>query len=130
MPKVLTVITRALRLLRLVDPNEAPEAEDVSTAIAALNPMMMRWEANGISVGWSPVTSGDEDLPAPAEAEQAITFNLAATLRPEYGVPLDPEVYAIAESGLSDLRRDVAVANPMSWDRCRHRYNTRTDQYD
>lgn len=130
MPTVLAVVTRALRLLRVVDPNESPEAVSVVTAIDALNPMMMRWEANGISLGWSPVQSGDEDLPAPAEAEQAITFNLAATLRPEYGVTLDPEIYAIAEAGLADLRRDVAVANPMSWDRCGSRYNTRTDQYD
>lgn len=130
MPTVLAVVTRALRLLRVVDPTETPQAEDVATAIAALNPMVARWEANGISIGWSPVSSGDEDLPAPAEAEQAITFNLAATLRPEYGVTMDPEIYAIAEAGLADLRRDVAVANPMTWNRCGSRYNTRTDQYD
>lgn len=130
MPKVIAVVTRALRLLRVVDPNEAPEAVHVTTAIVAMNAMVTRWEANGISIGWSPVESGDEDLPAPAEAEQAITFNLATTLRPEYGVPLDPDIYAVAETGLSDLRRDVAVANPMSWDRCGSRYNTRTDQYD
>jgi len=130
MPTVLAVVTRALRLLRVVDPTETPQAEDVATAIAALNPMMTRWEANGISIGWSPVSSGDEDIPAPAEAEQAITFNLAATLRPEYGVAMDPEIYAIAEAGLADLRRDVAVANPMTWDRLGSRYNTRTDQYD
>lgn len=129
MAKVGKTITRALRILRVVDATETPEAEDAQTALEALNAMMMRWEADGNSVGWSPVESLDEELPAPFEAEDAIVFNLAIVLRPEYGLPLDQDVYIMAERGLSAIRRDVAVANPSTFDNCRGGYDIRSDTF-
>lgn len=130
MAKVGKTITRALRILRVVDATETPEAEDAQTALEALNAMMVRWEANGTSVGWGEVTSLDEELPAPFEAEEAICFNLAVALRPEYGLPLDQDVYARAEQRLSDLRRDVLSSNPIEIERRRGYYNIRTGCYE
>lgn len=130
MPEVNKIVSRALRLLRIIDPNESPEAEQMAGAIEALNGMMRRWEANGLSLGWSDVTDQADIVPAPDEAIDAIVFNLATKLRPEYGVPLEPDVYINADQGLGALRRDIKVANPMSWDRRGTAYNTRTDQYD
>lgn len=130
MPEVNRIVSRALRLLRVIDPNESPEAEQMEGAIEALNGMMRRWEANGLSLGWSDVSGPSDDVPAPDEALDAIVFNLATKLRPEYGVALESDVYINADQGLAALRRDVKVASPLAWDRCGSRYNTRTDQYD
>lgn len=127
------IVARALRLLRVLDPNEATEAEDFETARVAMNSMLRRWEANGLALGWQDIENPADEMPIPAEAEQAVTFNLALTLRPEYGVSLDPDVVAMAQEGLSELRRDVLVANPLvlrpRLPRC-GRYNIHTDGYE
>lgn len=107
MAQVQTIINRALRLLGTLDANESPEAVDTQTAIEALNAMMIRWEADGISLGWSPVSAGSDTLPAPVEAEEAIAFNLAVKLRPEYGVTLAPDVVEFARQGLARVQADV-----------------------
>ena len=133
MAQVGRMVTRALRLLRVVDATETPEAEDMQSGIDALNAMMSRWEADGLSLGWAPVMGSGDVLPAPAEAEEAIRFNLAIVLRGEYGLPLDPDIYQRAEEGLAALRRDVLIANPLHLRTrlpCSGRYNIRTDEYD
>lgn len=107
MAQVQTIVNRALRLLGMLDANESPEAVDTQTAIEALNALMVRWEADGVSLGWSAVASGSEALPAPPEAEMPIAYNLAVVLRPEYGVALAPDVIAMARDGLSRLLADV-----------------------
>lgn len=123
------LIARSLRILRVLDPDEAPEARQYETALVALNGMMRRWEANGIALGWNDILAPGDTLPAPPEAEEAIAFNLALTLRTEYGVQLDPDVIAIAKENLSLLRRDVAIANPLGWSNGNGwDYNVYTDQ--
>lgn len=128
-----TIVSRALRLLRVVDSNEAPEAEDFETARQALNGMLRRWEANGLALGWQDVDNPADELSIPAEAEQAVAFNLALMLRAEYGVSLDADVIEFAQEGLAELRRDVLVANPLvlrqRLPRC-GRYNIYTDSYN
>ncbi len=104
-----TIINRALRLLGMLDANESPEAVDTQTALEALNAMMARWEADGIPLGWAPVLAASEALPAPVEAEEAIAYNLAVRLRPEYGVALAPDVLQMAQMGLSRLLADVGA---------------------
>lgn len=106
MAQVQTIVNRALRLLGMLDANESPEAVDTQTAIEALNALMVRWEADGVSLGWSAVASGSDTLPAPPEAEMPIAYNLAVVLRPEYGVALAPDVIALARDGLSRLLAD------------------------
>ncbi len=130
MAKVEAIVGRALRLIGVVDPRQPVQQMDMQTGITALNAMLRRWEANRIAVGWSDVSAPDEDMPCPPEAEEAITFNLAATLAPEYSQATPPEVLAVAMRGLSDLRADVNAANPMQPDSlgwCG--YDTRTDSY-
>lgn len=134
MTKVAEIVVGALGLLRVVSATEAPEAEDAKTAIDSLNRMMARWEANGYSVGWSPVANPDDDMPTPVETDEAIMYNLAVRLRPFYGVTLDPDVFNEARRLKSDVLADVFSSSPMSMEpglpgfRCR--YNIRSDGYD
>lgn len=134
MTKVAEIVVDALGLLRVCDATEAPEAEDMATAISTLNKMMVRWEANGYSVGWSPVSNPDDEMPSPPEADEAIYYNLALRLRPRYGVALDEDVLADARRLKSDVLADVFGANPIEMDRglpgFRGCYNTRTDGFD
>lgn len=129
MAKVEAIVGRALRLIHVVDPRQPVQAIDMETGITALNAMCRRWEANGMAIGWNDVSAPDEDMPCPPEAEEAIAFNLAITLAPEYEQMPSPVVIAAATRGLSELRCDVKVANPLSPDRSVRPwgYDTRTD---
>lgn len=111
--KVENLVTRALRLIQVIDPLQSVKSADMETAIVALNGMMARIEADGIALGWSPVANPSDDLPLPVEAEQAIAYNLAVTVAPEYGVTPLPAVQGMATTGMADLMRDVAVATPI-----------------
>ena len=129
MATVLDIVSRSLRILRIIDPNQSVKATDLATAIVALNGMMRRWEANGMALGWSTVEAGTDPLPAPDEAHDAIAYNLAIRLRSEYGTALEPDVVALAQEGLSALRRDRAVEMPLEWERGGTYYDIRTDSY-
>lgn len=133
MATVAHIISRALRLLGVVDATEAPEAEDFQTALDALNAMMARWEANGLALGWSSVEGPSDQAPIPTEAQDAVVSNLAMRLGAEYGVALRADVIAMASGGLAELQRDRLVANPIEM-RSRlgigARYNMVTDSYE
>jgi len=107
------LIARSMRLIRVLDPGEAPEASDYETSIVALNGMMTRMEANGTSLGWSNVTNPGDVIPIPPEAEEAIAYMLAIRIGPEYGVAPDPVISAAAGQGEAALLRDVLVASPI-----------------
>lgn len=108
MSTVADIVRTALLHLRVQPARQPVKAQDMADAIVALNAMMIRWEADGVALGWHAVSSGGDDLPAPAEAEEAIGYNLALRLRARYGVDIDPDVVAFAESGLAALLRDIA----------------------
>jgi hypothetical protein len=85
----------------------------METGIEALNAMMQRWEADLLSLGWSPVASPGDELPIPVEAEQPVAYCLAVLLAPEYGVTPLSTVTQEANAGLNALLRDQAVATPI-----------------
>lgn len=107
------IVRGALLKLRVLDAMEAVEAEDSRDAIQALNRMVRRWEADGISLGWSDVANPDDQLPAPPEAEEALIYNLAIKLRPDYGAVLDLDVAEDAKASLDALKADSLRAAPL-----------------
>ena len=133
MTTTLEIITESLRLLRVIGSNEAPDDDDARDSLSALNRMVRRWEANGMALGWSTVDSVNDELPAPEEAEEPIIYNLARRLQTQFGKQLDGEALNTAREGLNALRRDVAVANPLTMEGGPYawgRYTIRSDSYD
>ena len=129
MSTVEKTVSRALRILRVIDARQPVKPADMSTAIDALNGMMTRWEANTLSLGWSNVENPSDEMPVPAEALDAIAYNLAVRLRPEYGTTLDPDTIDMARRGLADLQRDQKRATPLERGRGFGSYDTETDSY-
>lgn len=113
MATVAKVVGRALRLIQVIDARQPVKPADMATAIDALNGMVRRWEADGISLGWMPNDNPSEDLAVPEEAEQAVAANLAMILAPEYGVAPSAVLAQMAASGMNDIMRDQAVATPI-----------------
>jgi hypothetical protein len=114
MSTVLQIISRSLRLIAVIDARTTPAAEESADALVALNAMVTRWEANGLALGWANADSTNDTLAAPLEAEDAIAFNLALKLAPEYGVTPSPRVEMDARESLAALRRDRLVAAPLT----------------
>ncbi len=125
--KVSNLVSRSLRLLRVINANETPKAKDYETCIEALNGMVRRWEADGVSLGWSDVDNPGQDVPAPPEALEALAYNLAAKVRPEYGTELEPDVDYEARASYAKLCSDALIQNPLGFNRMGWGYNTYTD---
>ena len=114
MALVSEIINRSLRLIGAIDALAATDAVDSQTAIVALNALCNRWEANGLAMGWVDVSDPDDTFPAPVEAEEAITYQLALRLAAEYGVAPRGDVAAFAMESLAALRRDRLAAAPLT----------------
>lgn len=102
------IVRGALGLLRVVDANEAPEAEDYADGQRALNAMMAAWLVDGWDLGWTAVANPDDELTSPLWADEALIYNLALRLRPFYGSTLDPDTVAIATSGRATVAAYIA----------------------
>lgn len=113
MTAVADFIKDTLVLLGVVDARQSVRVEDMQTGIRFLNRLCGRIEANTLSLGWSDVDSPSDTLPLPSEAELGVMYSLAVLLAPHFGVPTSAEVVAGAETFMSDLRRDQAVATPI-----------------
>jgi hypothetical protein len=109
MTQVSAIVRDALLLLGVQDATESVSAQEMQDGIRELNKMLARWEADGVSLGWTSVTAPTDTLPAPMEGEGAIAANLALYLQPRYKVPLDQSVVQQANDGLAALRADVAA---------------------
>ena len=114
MATVESVVTKALRLIRVVDVKQSVKAVDMQTGIEALNDMMTQWESFPLALGWSNVSNPSEEMPVGDYAKVAIQSNLALYLRPEYGVEAEADVIALATNSLAVLRRQYSNANPLS----------------
>lgn len=124
------IVRDALMHLGVIDAHEAVEAQDMSDGIRVLNMMLRRWEANGLALGWNDVSSPDELMPSPPEADEAIGYSLAVKLRARYGVAPSPDVFQFASDGYAVLLRDRFIASPMRFKDGAGRYNIYTDSYE
>lgn len=107
MADVKAVVSRALRLIGVKDFADDISSEEMANAIEALNQMMARWEADGIALGWVNVVNVADTIRVPDEALEALQFNLALMLAPEYpGVVVPQMVMAMAQAGYDAVLRD------------------------
>lgn len=113
MATVGAIISRSLRLIGCLDPDEPLEGADAQSGIEAMNAMVRRWEANGQALGWSDVANPSETMPSAPEYDACIAFNLAIELSPEYDATPSAVVAGRAIELLDILRRDNEVATPI-----------------
>jgi hypothetical protein len=127
------VIYKALRLIGAKAQGQTPSAEIVANYLETLNDMLLRWEASGISMGFSPLSDASSTLPIPDPALLAAKYNLAILMAPELGREVAPEVVAIAESSLAALRNDAIPVPRLNPDTPRQEsgriYDITTGQY-
>lgn len=88
------IIRRALRLIGQLDANEAVEASDSVDALDTLNALFAEWRGSGIPVPDYTVEDPITVLTLDLADREAVAYQLAFRVAPEYGVSLPPEFAA------------------------------------
>ncbi len=126
------VLTQSLREIRVIRATQTIAPDQLSDGITYLNQMMADWEADGIELGWYPVTQGSDTLRIEAKNEIGVMFNLALLLAGQYGAPLQPTTTAKANRTFRRLERstiEVVEVDLSDLPRGRRRgYNITTDE--
>lgn len=126
---VLELMSRSLRMLLVLDPGETLGGAEAATNLPALNHMMARWEEDGVSVGWVPVTNTASTVTAPDSALEGIAANLAVVLAPEYGATPSAVVVGMAEGGYRAIQRD-SIKDTIEPDEMTHLPSSGDSGYD
>lgn len=132
-PLVIEIITDAMQLIRMIDQNEAPSAEQAAQGLRILNDMLLNEAADGLRLGWFPQQVVTSVAPLRPQDIYGVKRILAAALATANGISLakdDPVLYAeiteakrqmvkrsikYFESDLGELQRPQGVAWGPSW---------------
>lgn len=99
------VIKAALQKI-LVQASEAElEQDEISDAIFTMNNLMLDYDANGIRLGYTEVTSIGDDITIPVGALRGLIYNLARDLVPEFNGTFTAIAEDIAQKGLRTMRK-------------------------
>ncbi|MET3929575.1 hypothetical protein ABIE51_001462 [Lysobacter sp. OAE881] len=104
MATALILVRRALRLATIIAASETPDAATIQDALSVLNSILAEMHDAGIGIPdysvaneASTLTMGDGDV-------EAVAYQLAARIMPEYGMEIPPTVAAGAADSMSRLR--------------------------
>ncbi len=87
MATALDVIKRSMRIIGALSDGENPTAEQAADGLTALQAMLGEWETRGVRLGSvvDATYATATDIPVPVTHLQALAFNLAVCIAPEYG---------------------------------------------
>ena len=101
------LLTQSLREIRVLRATQTISADHLADGLKYLNQMMSDWEADGIELGWYPVTAGPNTLRIQSENEAAVMYNLAVKLAGQYGAPLQPSTTSEANRTFRRLEKST-----------------------
>jgi hypothetical protein len=100
----LQIINRALRLIRVLDAGEAASAMDAQDGLDTLNALLAEWYEAKIGLPDYNLAGLTDTLATDAADRDAIAYQLAIRMAPEYGQSLSPEAQLIANETMGRLR--------------------------
>ena len=98
------LIRRALRLIGALDSADAVPADMAADAIDVLNAMLAEWHEAGIGLPEYDFTNITDTLATDSADSEAIAYQLAVRLAPEYGLELPATLVGVARESISRLR--------------------------
>lgn len=91
------ILRRAMRLIGILDAAEAVEAEDSADALDTLNALFAEWRGSGIPVPDYLVEIPATELTLDLADREAVAYQLAMRISPEYGASMSSEARASME---------------------------------
>ena len=101
------VITTAYRLAGIITETEAPSAEQARDGLRSMNRMLLRWNRDGIELGYYEQDDLTDETPVPDDLLDGVEYNLAKRLAGENGQTLDPAVAMEAQESYDALIRET-----------------------
>lgn len=108
MAKAIDVINRALRLIGVAQSGEPLEADVASDALSVFNSLLAEWYGN-IAIPDYSVAALTTDLTIDDGDKEALAYQLAIRLAPEYNQTLSQEFYLSATESMVRLRNRYFV---------------------
>lgn len=102
--KAAVLVTRVLRLLRVIDVNDAPGAEDARDVLYVLEGLLAEWRGSDIMVPDYQVKGVNDDLTIDEADREAVAYQVALRMSPEYGASLTPETRAALDESFNRFR--------------------------
>ena len=114
MAKANDIVSRALRLLGVIASGETIEASTGADALSVLNALLAEMHEAGIGLPDYNLSGLTDTLASDAADVEALAYQLAIRIAPEYGLSLTPEAVAAARQSMFRLRsRYLAVSHPI-----------------
>ena len=111
---VRNVVKSALRKLMILQPGEDPSADAMQDAVADLNNMLHAWEMDGIKLNHTSLVV-DDTLPYPDKYHEAIIYNLAVKIAPDYETMASQTVIAVAANGYANMQNDLGAPKDIKY---------------
>lgn len=93
---------------------ETLQPNETVDTIFAMNNYMTALDADGINLGYTIVSSIDDEITVAPGAIQGIIFNVAVMIAPDYGAVVTPAMIDGAKLGLSAMRKLSRDIQPMT----------------
>jgi len=126
----LSIIKRALRLARVIDAHTAMDANDAADALDTLNAMLAEWHEADIGLPDYSFDSLEAELASDAADREAIAYQLAVRLAPEYGAELDAVTAVMAADTMARLRLRYFQPGCVAFDELPSRFYTYNIEID
>lgn len=78
--------------------------ESINIGLGKLNAMLQQWTSESIAMEVVPLRAAGEQLGEPADATDAIIYNLAIRLAPSFDAPVSPDLRGLAQSTYSTIK--------------------------
>lgn len=104
MATALDIIKRALRIAKVIDAAETPEAEDAQDALTTLNAILAEWHSADIGLPDYSLASLTTELASDAADREAVAYQLALRVVGEYGTQMAATDMDLAEKTMARLR--------------------------
>lgn len=108
MARAIDVIQRALRLIGVAQSGEALESDVAADALSVFNDLLAEWYGN-IAITDYNATGLTTTLTIDDGDKEALAYQLAIRLAPEYGQQISPDILAIAQQSMQRLRNRYFV---------------------
>ncbi len=110
-----SVIKSSLRLISAIAVGETPTAEEATDGLETLNDMLHSWALHGVELDHTTLTL-DDTVQLPDNHLKGVKYVLALTLGTEYGLPVKPEIAAIAAQEWTKIKAHHATVEDMALD--------------
>ena len=98
------IIRRALRIARVLDGGTAGEASDFADAFGTLNALLAEMHEADIGLPDYAFTTIESEVASDIADREALAYQLALRISPEYGGQLSPQDEAMAHESMNRLR--------------------------